>query len=213
MPLVISVLSQKGGVGKSTLSRLIATSYATGGWNVKIADFNTKQKTSVDWVAMRMEAGVEPPIAAEPFTSVRNALKSDVHLIVIDGRPDSDTTSLEAARASQIVVIPTGESLDDLKPQVLFAHELVGRGVSRSDIIFVLNNTTTPTSIRDARDYVRLAGYSVAENDLPARAGFRMAQNTGRAVSETLYPQLNERAVALANEIVEKMSSKTPVNA
>jgi chromosome partitioning protein len=51
--VLIGSLAQKGGVGKSTLARLIARTYANGDWRVKIADFNTKQRTSVDWVAER----------------------------------------------------------------------------------------------------------------------------------------------------------------
>ncbi|WP_193371722.1 hypothetical protein [Polymorphum gilvum] len=38
MTLFIGTISQKGGVGKSTLARLIAREYALAGWNVKIAD-------------------------------------------------------------------------------------------------------------------------------------------------------------------------------
>lgn len=205
MAYVISVLSQKGGVGKSTLTRLIARSYAGAGWDVKIADFNTKQKTSVDWAAMRMEAGIEPIVPAEPFTSVKQALKSTAQLLVMDGRPDSDTTSIDLARESHLIVVPTGETLDDLKPQVLFAHELVGRGISRELILFVLNNTTTSASIIDAKTYIRGAGYKVAEADLGLRAGYRLAQNAGRAVSETFFSALNERAEALVAEIAESM--------
>jgi len=40
MALVIAVVSQKGGVGKSTCARLIAREYAQAGWNVKIADLD-----------------------------------------------------------------------------------------------------------------------------------------------------------------------------
>jgi MinD-like ATPase involved in chromosome partitioning or flagellar assembly len=38
--LLIGVVSQKGGVGKSTLCHLIAREYAAGSWNVKIADLD-----------------------------------------------------------------------------------------------------------------------------------------------------------------------------
>lgn len=38
--LIIGCISQKGGVGKSTLARLIAREYANSGWNVKIADLD-----------------------------------------------------------------------------------------------------------------------------------------------------------------------------
>ena len=38
MTVMIGVVSQKGGVGKSTISRLVAREYAAAGWTVKIAD-------------------------------------------------------------------------------------------------------------------------------------------------------------------------------
>jgi chromosome partitioning protein len=40
MSHIIGFISQKGGVGKSTLARLVAREYASGGWNVKIADLD-----------------------------------------------------------------------------------------------------------------------------------------------------------------------------
>jgi cellulose biosynthesis protein BcsQ len=46
MPIVISFVSQKGGVSKGTLARLIAREYANSGWNVKIADLDVGQGTS-----------------------------------------------------------------------------------------------------------------------------------------------------------------------
>src|SRR4051794_37335074 len=40
MVVTIGVISQKGGVGKSTVARLIAREFAQAGWNVKIADLD-----------------------------------------------------------------------------------------------------------------------------------------------------------------------------
>ena len=45
----ISLVSQKGGVGKSTLARMIACEYAAGGWDVHIADFDTRQGSCTEW--------------------------------------------------------------------------------------------------------------------------------------------------------------------
>lgn len=208
--LVIAVLSQKGGVGKSTLSRLIARTYASAGWRVKIADFNTKQKTSVDWSALRMSLSLQPEVPAEAFTSIKLAMKQDYDLLIIDGRPDSDTTTLDAAKEANLVIIPCGDSLDDLKPQVMFAHELVARGVNRQKLLFVLNQVSeTIISIADARQYVGSAGYPVAKIELPMKAGYKIAQNSGRALTETTFSTLNERAEALAQEIAVRAQQLT----
>ena len=76
MALVIGVVSQKGGVGKSTCARLIAREYAHAGWDVKIADLDVSQGTSFDWHVRRLQQQLEPSVAVERFGTVEQALKS-----------------------------------------------------------------------------------------------------------------------------------------
>lgn len=206
--ITVSCLSQKGGVGKSTIARLIATTYAHAQYRVKIADFNVKQKTSVDWAAMRMEGEIKPHVAAEPFTTVKpvRLQQHNFDAMIYDGRPDSDTSTLEIARESDLIVIPVGTSVDDLQPQIRFAHELRSKGIDRGVILFVVNRTgDSKLAIDEAKGYVRAGGYNVAEADIPAKTGYEIAQNAGKAISETPYPTLNKRAEALAQEIVDKV--------
>jgi pantothenate kinase-related protein Tda10 len=47
---IIAIVSQKGGVGKSTMARALAREAANNGLKVKIADLDTQQGTSVDWL-------------------------------------------------------------------------------------------------------------------------------------------------------------------
>jgi chromosome partitioning protein len=203
--LIIACLSQKGGVGKSTLSRLIARTYAQAGWRVKIADFNAKQKTSVDWAAIRLAENLQPEIAAETFSSVKSALNQDYDLMVFDGKPDADAITLDIAKEAALIVIPTSTSADDLVPQVKFAHELRSRGVNLRRLLFVLNKTgDSKKAIADAREYLTLAGYDVVEGDLSAKTGYEMAQNTGRALSESDFSTLNDRADRVVQQIVDR---------
>lgn len=46
MAIILGVVSQKGGVGKSTIARLIARELASQDWQVKIADLDISQATS-----------------------------------------------------------------------------------------------------------------------------------------------------------------------
>lgn len=212
--LIVSVLGPKGGVGKSTLSRLIATAYANSDWTVKIADFNTKQKTSVNWAARRIHQGVTPEIPAEAFCSMKKVMKEPYELVVCDGRPDSDATSLDIAKAADVIIIPCGVSFDDLEPQVLFANELLNRGVNRNKILFVFNKTAdSQVAIEDAREYITSVGYAVTQNDLAWKTGYQIAQNSGRSVMETLYKTLNDRAIDLVNEIMKFGNDKLKENA
>ncbi|WP_344840358.1 P-loop NTPase, partial [Actinocorallia longicatena] len=50
MGYIIGVVSQKGGVGKSTISRAVATTYAAAGWNVKVADLDINQAFCFSWL-------------------------------------------------------------------------------------------------------------------------------------------------------------------
>lgn len=205
--LVIACLSQKGGVGKSTIARLIARTYAVSGWKTKIADFNTTQLTSLKWTRIRYASGIEPAIEAEAYNSPTRLRRESADLVVADGRPDSDQSSLDIARIADLVIIPTGLSLDDLEPQLAFATELVEKGVRVQQILFVLNKTTdSPTAVAEAREYLK--AYPVAKQDLTARTSYQRAQNHGRALSEVGagVGTLEEKADLLAAEIVERIS-------
>jgi chromosome partitioning protein len=206
--LIIACLSQKGGVGKSTLARLIARTYAVAGWSVKIADFNTTQLTSDNWGKVRLANQLEPAIATQPYVSPQALKRERFNLVVADGRPDSDQSSLDIARLSTLVVVPTGLALDDLEPQLMFARELTSKGVEHRRILFVLNKTAdSPSAVADARTY--LAEFAVAEQDLSQRISYQRAQNTGRTLSEVgaSVGSLEERADSLAAEIVDRINS------
>lgn len=205
----LACLSQKGGVGKSTVARLMAVAYASAQWRVKIADFNVKQLTSVDWSATRMASETQPEVPAEAFSNVKQALRQSTHydIMIFDGKPDSDVTSLEIAKESDLILLPAGVSGDDLRPQTKFAHELLSRGIERKRILFVINKVLdSAASVSDARGFIEAAGYSVAKVELPSKTGYQLAQNMGRAINESAFATLNERAQALADEIGEAMT-------
>jgi chromosome partitioning protein len=206
--LVISCLSQKGGVGKSTITRLVARTYAVAGWSVKICDFNTTQLTSYKWAQTRKSLGIEPFIDAEAYISPTRLKRENFNLVVADGRPDSDQSSLDIARASDLVILPTGITVDDLEPQLGFCKELIEKGVDHRRILLVLNKVTESAgAVREARDF--LAGYQVANQDLSARISYQRAQNHGKALSEvgSHVGKLEEQADTLAAEIVAMINN------
>src|ERR1039458_9868080 len=130
MALIVAMVSQKGGVGKSTLSRLLACAFAGLGWNVKIGDLDIKQSTSFQWRTRRLQNKLEPDVPVEQFGSVTKALAlvDQYDMLILDGEPHADSSTRAVAEKSQLVVIPTGLSLDDLNPAVVLAHDLeIGR--------------------------------------------------------------------------------------
>jgi Mrp family chromosome partitioning ATPase len=70
MAFIVSMVSQKGGVGKSTLARLLAREFAAQGWNVKIGDLDISQGTSFQWRTRRLQNKIEPDVPVEQFGTV-----------------------------------------------------------------------------------------------------------------------------------------------
>jgi chromosome partitioning protein len=164
MAVIVGMVSQKGGVGKSTLSRLVAREYALAGWTVKIADLDVSQGTSFNWQSRRLQAGIEPVIPVERFGTVEQALKTGSHydLLILDGPPHSTAGTLKIAAASLLTILPTGLSLDDLEPSVLLAHELRKREIKAAKIAFALSRVgESESEIEEAREYITEAGYRV----------------------------------------------------
>ncbi|KND59396.1 Chromosome (plasmid) partitioning protein ParA [Candidatus Burkholderia verschuerenii] len=87
MAAVVAFVSQKGGVGKSTLASALAREAAAGGLRVNVADLDTQQGTTVDWHRQRMGAGIEPAVSVEAFATAGQALAvaDRYDIIILDG--------------------------------------------------------------------------------------------------------------------------------
>lgn len=204
---IIAFVSQKGGVGKSTLARALAREAVVGGLKTKIADLDTQQGTSVDWHRLRLHAGIEPVVSAEAYATAEQALKAADHfdLLIIDGPARTSKGTLDIARVADLVVQPTGASVDDLRPAVREFHALVKEGIAKSKLAFALNRIGTANEEAEARAYVAEAGYMALEGCLLERPAYRKAQNTGHAVTETSYAGLNAKADALIQALIDKV--------
>jgi chromosome partitioning protein len=209
MAIIVSFVSQKGGVYKSTLARLLAREFAAQEWSVKIADLDISQGTCFQWRARRLENQIEPDVPVEQFGSVDKALRiaDQYDMLIFDGAPHSSSATRAIAQASDLTVIPTGLAVDDLQPAVTLAHDLAKNGVSRHKIAFALCKVgDSATEIEDARAYLQEAGYGVLPGTLPEKVGYRRASDEGRALTETRFASLNERAEEVAQGMVDKIS-------
>ena len=126
MTYIIGMVSQKGGVGKSTLARMMAREFVSGGMTAKIADLDTQQQTCTNWAGRRAENGVTPELQVQSFASVKTALEDAARFdaLILDGKPNASDQTLEIAQAADLVVIPSGQTVDDLHPGVVLAHSL-----------------------------------------------------------------------------------------
>jgi chromosome partitioning protein len=112
----ISVISQKGGAGKTTIALHIAVAAAKDGMNTAIIDLDP-QASSSKWADRREE---ELPVVVSAHASrlnqvIETASSTGGQLMILDTAPHSDKTALDAARVSDLILIPCRPSILDLE--------------------------------------------------------------------------------------------------
>lgn len=202
------MVSQKGGVGKSTLARMMAREFVAGGLSTKIADLDTQQQTCTNWAGRRAENGVTPEIQVQSFPSVKSAIEEADRFdaLILDGKPNASDQTIEIAKASDLIVIPTGQTVDDLHPGVVLAHSLRKKGIAPEKIAFAMFKTTgSERENTTARDYVSQAGYMILDGEVSVSTAYGSASDYGKAITETSFRTLNERASKLAQSVIDRM--------
>jgi chromosome partitioning protein len=202
--IVVAFVSQKGGVGKSTLARALGAVAAHAGLNVTLADLDPRQATSVEWEKQRRANKISPVLRVVPYASASDALTTEggADLLILDTPAGATAATLEIARRSHLVVQPTGPSRDDLYPAVLLFHELVQAGIPRARLVFALCRVLDSAEQKAARAYCEEAGYNVLLGALAERAAYRVALNRGHALTETKECDLDAQADALIEALL-----------
>jgi chromosome partitioning protein len=213
-PLIVGFVSQKGGTGKSTLARALGALVAHAGLKVRVADLDPAQGTVIEWEKIRKDSRTSPPLSVEPFDEAAEAIGSaaEDELLIIDAPAHASRGTLEIAQAATLVVQPTAGTIDDLRPAVLLFHELAGAGIPKEHLVFALCRLLSETEERQARDYLKKAGYDVLPGFVPERSAYRDAHNRGHAITEgrkTLDARLEALMEGLYSRIAALSSRKS----
>ena len=212
MAAVIAFISQKGGVGKSTLARTLAAVCAQAGLEVVLADLDPRQQTLIQWQKARTAQRVSPRLSIEPFDNAAEAVieRADAcDLLILDTPGGVNDDTLAVARTAHLIVQPTGPSLDDLHPTVLLFHELAAVGIPKSRLLAALCRVLDEEEEADAKAYLKEAGYEVLEGSIPESHTYRVAHNRGRSLTETNEQAFNDRADALIEALLTKVAAIT----
>lgn len=209
----IGVIKQKGGVGATTMARALAVTFAAAGWDVKLADMDTKQGTATSWQRRRLAADITPAVSVEMFGNVASVQRkaAEVDLVIYDSAPHASTGTVDIARASDLVVIPTGLSLDDLEPAALLANSLADQhNIDPARIVFALCRVgNSALEQQEARDYLGQTRFATLAGSLPQRPAYSRAHDLGLAVTETKYAAPRAAAVELLQAAVDKFNTLT----
>jgi chromosome partitioning protein len=208
-PVTVSFVSQKGGVGKSTLARLFAVGAAHRGHRTLLADFDLEQLTCVEWNALRLKNAVEPDIDARAFKSLKKLRKSEeaIDYIVVDTRGLADTLTQELAEESDIVFLPTGTSGDDLRPTLALARKLAKNGAEGRLVIVLSKVGRSETQLAHAIDTIEESGFERLAENWPLRDGFQADLDAGRAGRESRNPYLRETAERMEDALFKRAAA------
>jgi chromosome partitioning protein len=212
MSLIISLVNQKGGVGKTTLSTHIATALAARKKRVLLVDADP-QGSALDWEASREGRGGASLFAVMGLPKrilhvELPKLAGDYDVIIIDGPPRIYEVSRSAIGASNVVLIPVQPSQYDVwaaEETVKLVQECIEYN-SKLKAAFVINRKIANTAIgRDVKKALaRYASVPVLKATVTQRVAFAESATQGRTVFELGRDSMASKEInALVQEVIK----------
>lgn len=186
--MIVGVLNQKGGVGKTTLSVNLAANLALNGDRVLLIDADP-QGSALDWAAAR-EGDPLLSVVGLPRPTLHREISQVGHgydHVIIDGPPRVTDLARSAIMASDVVLIPVQPS-----PYDIWAADEVVKLIAEAHVYkeklkssFVVNRKIANTAIgRDVREALATYPLAVFSASITQRVIFAEAAAQGRAVHE-----------------------------
>jgi chromosome partitioning protein len=205
--VIITVVSQKGGTGKTTIATNLSACYATVGHEVMLIDADP-QHSALDWKADRQQKLPKINAVHLPeknlFQEIQN-LQGKYELVVVDVGGRITATARAAVAAAEFIIIPTLPSKLDMLSTEMFIQTVVKEVQSYKPVVsggIVLNQLQARTAIgKAANEYLDTLGYPIFDTKLHLYVDYREAAATGMSVIE--YNQNSKAADEFRNFFAE----------
>lgn len=182
--LTIGLISQKGGVGKTTIAIHLATAFQSSGRETLVVDLDP-QASAAEWKDARESE--RPYVIAVPSSRLKKTLdtarENEADVVVLDTAPHSEGTALEAARVSDLILVPCQPSIMDLRAMRKTADLLMHL---KKPTFAILNEVAAQGTVADeaARAITAQFGMPVCPVRLAQRVAFNRCLLTGQTAQE-----------------------------
>jgi chromosome partitioning protein len=183
--IAISIISQKGGAGKTTLAIHLGAAAHSAGVPTIIMDTDP-QATASRWGKWR--GGQDPDVIDCASHSLlpdklEKLARAGAAFAVIDTPPAADIMAREACRAADLLLIPCRPRAFDLDAARTTA-ELARASGKPAFVVFVAGPPRAALLYAEARALVERIGLQVAPVMLPERAAFHHSVAEGKTAPE-----------------------------
>lgn len=186
--MIIGVLNQKGGVGKTTIATNLAAVCAKAGHRVLLVDADP-QGSAMGWSSAREGDPLFPVISMAKPTLHKDLpdIAADYDVVIIDGAPRVNDLGRAAILASDLVLIPVQPSPYDVwasadTVQLILEAQQFKDGLKAA---FVINRKIANTAIgRDVAGALEQFEFPVLPVALCQRVIYAESAGQGRSVIE-----------------------------
>lgn len=180
---VVSVISQKGGVGKTTLATALGVEAARSGRRTLVLDLDPQASASF-WADNRADQSLA--VTAIPPARLSHVLKAaqeaGADLAIVDTPPLAKEIAFEAADRADFVLVPAKPAVLDIMAMTRTLELLRAIGTPSSVVL-----TFCPSfgrEIEEAEEAVRAMDVEICPVRIGSRIAYSRAQQTGLAAQE-----------------------------
>lgn len=182
---VVSLLAQKGGSGKTTLAECLAVAACQAGKSAAILDMDP-QGSAKSWKQRR--GGEDPAVIPVTMSNLQDELDrardAGADLVFIDTPARLSDWAMEAAKVSDLVIVPSRATVNDLE-RIEASIKLATVYAIRP--VFVVLTQIRPRGDRhlQAEEFVTAKRYPVCPAYIGDRVSYQDSATLGRTPLET----------------------------
>lgn len=180
---IVSVINQKGGSGKTTLAVHVAVAFSQAPQNTALIDLDP-QASAANWGDRRAERGpvVRSAHASRLPHELQQIQDAGGEMVVIDTAPHADSAALEAAKVSDVILIPCRPSYFDLEAMT----NTLGLLRTTGKPVWAVLNAVAPfgSEAAAAAETIEALDVALCPAKLGRRVAYSRAVESGQTVQE-----------------------------